>query len=214
MLKELDALSIAKFHDTMLREAGWPGEHAGDDAGAAARSPAWRSIEANHRFNCLLWREEDKARRTDVGPAEIAASKRLIDQHNQKRNDAVEAVDEAILAALAPLARAHDARLSSETAGAMIDRLSILSLKIFHMREQTERTDAGTAHIDSCSGKLQRLMLQRRDLASCLDQLLADACAGRAYFKVYRQFKMYNDPTLNPYLYGKRDAAGTGKAAP
>jgi len=214
MLKELNALSIARFHDAMLCDALWPGDEAGVAADTASRPLAWRSIEANHRFNCLLWREEDKARRTDVGPAEIAASKRLIDQHNQKRNDAVEALDEVILAALGPIACAPDARLSSETAGAMIDRMSILSLKIFHMREQTERTDADAAHVDSCSGKLQRLMQQRRDLASCLDQLLSEACAGRAYFKVYRQFKMYNDPTLNPYLYGKRDAGATGKAAP
>lgn len=218
MLKGLDARSVAQFHDAMLADADWPlADHhaeAGGNADAASRGGAWPWVRANHRFNCLLWREEDKARRTDVDPAEIAASKRLIDQHNQKRNDAVEAVDEAILAALGHLPRTHDARLSSETAGAMIDRLSILSLKIFHMREQSERTDADAAHIDRCRDKLQRLKLQRADLASCLDQLLADARAGRAYFKVYRQFKMYNDPTLNPYLYGRRDASGSGKAAP
>lgn len=208
MLGGLDAFSIVRLHDLGLRE------HEQGGFGSAGSSAVWRWIEANHRYNRLLWHEEDRARRTDVGAADIAASKRLIDQHNQKRNDAVEAIDEAILAELGDPPHAADARLSSETAGAMIDRLSILALKIFHMREQTERSDAGAGHIETCRGKLQRLVAQRDDLASCLNQLLAEAAAGRAYFKVYRQFKMYNDPTLNPYLYGQRLAAGTGKAAP
>jgi hypothetical protein len=85
----------------------------------------------------------------------------------------------------------------------MIDRLSILALKIFHMRKQTRRPDASTAHIDTCRAKLQRLTAQRNDLACCLDQLLNEAQSGHAYFKVYRQFKMYNDPNLNPYLYAR-----------
>ena len=86
--------------------------------------------------------------------------------------------------------------------GAIMDRLSILSLKIYHMRKQTQRVDVSAEHIKTCRAKLDRLMTQRRDLGSCLDALLADLLAGRAYFKIYRQFKMYNDPTLNPYLYG------------
>ena len=170
-------------------------------------------IEANHRCNTLLWNEEDKARRTDVDASEIAACKRLIDRYNQMRNDAVEAMDEAILAQLVEAMAMDGARLNSETAGAMIDRLSILSLKIHHMREQTLRVDAGAEHIAACKAKLDRLLMQRRDLASCLDELLADAMAGRARFKVYRQFKMYNDPALNPYLYARRDAGMPGGAA-
>jgi hypothetical protein len=208
MHKELDAFSIKKFHDAMLSDPQWPLAQSTEPAPGV-----WRWVEANHRYNTLLWNEEDKARRTDVGHADIAASKRLIDQYNQKRNDAVEAIDEAILAQLddsPPL----DARLNSETAGAMIDRLSILSLKIYHMREQTHRVDASAEHIATCRGKLHRLMTQRQDLGSCFDALLADARQGRAYFKIYRQFKMYNDPTLNPYLYGRRDQADAEKAAP
>ena len=135
---------------------------------------------------------------------------RQIDRHNQQRNDAVEAIDKAILALLAGVGLSEHARLSSETAGAMIDRLSILSLKIFHMREQTRRVDAGAAHVDTCRARLQRLLTQRQDLAGCLDRLLAGAHRGHAYFKVYRQFKMYNDPTLNPYLYGMA-AAGSAQ---
>ena len=197
MLMQFDAASIIDFHDENLSRKEWLG-----GAGRDAPQGVWQSIDANHRFNSLLWDEEDRARRLDVGPADIAASKRLIDRHNQQRNDAVEALDEAILAQLDGIRVAAQARLSSETAGAMIDRLSILSLKIFHMREQTRRVDAGAAHVDTCRAKLQSLSTQRHDLAGCLDLLLAEAYRGQAYFKVYRQFKMYNDPSLNPYLYG------------
>lgn len=206
MPSSLDALSIMRFHDGELGLPGWPGPMR------AERLPGvWHWIDTNHRHNCLLWREEDKARRVDVTPGEIAAGKRLIDHYNQQRNDAVEAIDEAVLAALADTTRAPDARLSSETAGAMIDRLSILSLKLHHMREQTWRVDAGVAHVEACDAKLQRLVVQRHDLAGCFDQLMMEARLGRAYFKVYRQFKMYNDPALNPYLYGHAPAPG-GKA--
>ena len=208
MLNDLTASSLTQFHDDMLANPEWPSFQLLEE-----RRGAWLWIEANHRYNTLLWNEEDKARRTDVNPAEIAACKRLIDQHNQKRNDAIEAIDEALLSELDNHPRAEDARLNSETAGAMIDRLSILSLKIFHMRDQTRRVDASEDHIALCTAKLQRLITQREDLASCLRQLFADIEEGRAYFKVYRQFKMYNDPTLNPYLYQKSRTENPGKAA-
>jgi len=206
MLRGLEGTSIARFHDLAL--AGTTPQHPVNSA-----SYAWHWIAENHRCNTLLWQEEDKARRTDVEDGEIAASKRLIDQYNQKRNDAIEALDQTILMELEDVRPAVDARLNSETAGAMIDRLSILSLKIFHMREQTERGDASLVHIDACRIKLERLILQRKDLMSCLDRLLAEARQGRAYFKLYRQFKMYNDPTLNPYLYKQNPSTETGKAA-
>ena len=201
----LDASSLIQFHDDMLAEPDWPSGQA-----LESRAGVWLWIAANHQYNTMLWNEEDKARRTDVGPSEIAACKRLIDQYNQKRNDAVEAIDEAILSALEDCERTNDARLNSETAGAMIDRMSILSLKIYHMREQTQRVDAGAEHIAKCADKLQRLIIQRQDLGACFDQLLDDAQQGRAYFKVYRQFKMYNDPTLNPYLYGTQQRVAAG----
>ncbi|HZV99182.1 MAG TPA: DUF4254 domain-containing protein [Methylophilaceae bacterium] len=207
MLIGLDGLSIARFHDLALNDPE-PGSST-----SPVSLDAWHWITENHRYNTLLWREEDKARRTDVAADAIAASKRLIDQYNQKRNDAIEALDEAVLTTLGNIKPAEDARLNSETAGAMIDRLSILALKIFHMREQTERSDASPSHINACHSKLERLIVQRQDLVSCLDRLLAEAAQGRAYFKVYRQFKMYNDPTLNPYLYGQR-LSRAGKIAP
>ena len=197
MLIDIDAKKIIALHDGKLMQPDWPAIALFD-----AETDAWHWIEENHRYNSLLWNEEDKARRTDVEAGEIAVCKRLIDQYNQKRNDAVEAIDEAILMQLAGIMFNENARQNSETAGAMIDRLSILSLKIFHMREQTQRFDVDAAHIQACQAKLDRLIMQRHDLGACFDTLLKDAMAGRAYFKVYRQFKMYNDPTLNPYLYG------------
>lgn len=202
MLKGLDSTLLIEFHDSKLNSPDWP-----LPAETYEGAGIWHWILENHRYNTLLWQEEDKARRTDVPLSEIAASKRLIDQYNQKRNDAVEAIDETILDALDDCPHEPDARLHSETAGAMVDRLSILALKIFHMREQTQRADAGEKHISECIAKLERLSQQRHDLAACFDHLLADAQAGHAYFKVYRQFKMYNDPMLNPYLYGKAGVA-------
>jgi hypothetical protein len=198
MLEEFESISVVRFHDEKLSAPDWP-----DDTSQATVPGVWRWIAVNHRCNCLLWNEEDKARRNDVGPAEIAASKRLIDRYNQLRNDAVELIDEALLALLPGNSDQVDARLICETAGAMIDRLSILALKIHHMRKQTRRSDADAAHIETCNARLRRLIFQRSDLATCLEQLLADARSGRAYFKVYRQFKMYNDPALNPYLYAR-----------
>ena len=202
MLKEFDAVALVQFHDDMLGSPAWPAQPA-----ATVASEVWRWVEADHRFNCLLWDEEDRARRTDVGAADIAASKRLIDSYNQQRNDAVERIDEELLSQLADVPLAPAARQSSETAGAMIDRLSILALKVGHMRQQTGRDDASSQHVATCMVKLMRLETQRHDLARCLDQLLAETATGQAYFKVYRQFKTYNDPSLNPYLYGKQSTS-------
>lgn len=208
MVKEFQAAAITQFHDRMLAAPGWP-----LGLRAASLTGPWGWLEANHRYNALLWDEEDQARRTDVEAGAIAACKRRIDRYNQARNDAVEALDEAILAGLAGFPRAADARLHSESAGAMVDRLSILALKIHHMGEQARRRDAGADHVAACVAKLKRLRLQRRDLGVCFDALLAEARQGRAYFKVYRQFKMYNDPALNPYLYG-RGAGGAARGEP
>ena len=175
------------------------------DAGTSQGSGAlWDAIADNHEHNSRLWEQEDLARRRHVPDSEIAGNKRAIDFHNQKRNDAIERIDEELLKALGNVQRAANARLNSETAGAMVDRLSILSLKIRNMRLQTERTDVDRQHIEACTAKLQRFEEQRRDLAACLDRLLSEAARGESYFKVYRQFKMYNDPKLNPAIYNEK----------
>jgi Protein of unknown function (DUF4254) len=191
--------AIIAFHDERVAMPGW-----GKTLAAAHADGAWASIEVNHRCNNLLWDEEDLARRTDVPDAAIAANKRAIDGYNQRRNDAIEKIDEALLARLADVRVAAGAWHNSETAGAMIDRLSILALKRFHMHAQTQRTDASAAHIATCVEKLARLDLQRADLARCLEALLEASTRGAAFWRIYRQFKMYNDPTLNPYLYGNK----------
>jgi Protein of unknown function (DUF4254) len=207
------AAEVILLHDRLLATPGWPaGEPAPrDDA-------LWRWVQTNHRFNCRLWAEEDLARRTTVSDSEIAANKRAIDGFNQARNDATERSDEILLTALglvdAASARTDaprstvppGARLNSETAGSIIDRMSIMALKVHAMRAQTERRDVDAGHIEASQGKLARLVQQRADLGRCLDELLADALAGRAYFKVYRQFKMYNDPRFNPALVAEAKA--------
>jgi hypothetical protein len=198
MTIDLHAQELLAFHDSRHAIAGWA------KSGAAAHSGGlWQAIEDNHRCNCLLWDEEDLARRRNVPDAEIAKNKRAIDSYNQKRNDAIERVDEQLLISLSDGKKNEAAPLSSETPGAMIDRLSILSLKIHHMRLQTLRADVGREHIENCLQKLNRLNEQRTDLAACLDRLLADLARGEARFKIYRQFKMYNDPALNPAMYGE-----------
>ncbi len=186
---------IVAFHDDILASPGQP---------ARLESGVWEAIETNHRHNGVLWEQEDLARRRKVPDSEIAGNKRAIDANNQKRNDAIERIDEVFLRFFKEVKLEKNARLNSETAGAMIDRLSILSLKIHHMRLQTQRTDVDKAHIESCLARLQKLNEQRSDLSGCLDHLLAEAIRGESYFKVYRQFKMYNDPNLNPAVYGEK----------
>ena len=206
MLSEFGAVALIRFHDDMLGSPAWPAQPA-----ATVSSEVWRWAEANHRFNSLIWEEEEQARRPDAAAADIATSKRLIDRHHQLRNDAIERIDEELLARLQGAPPAPDARLSSETAGAMIDRLSALALKVAHMRQQTRRDDTASAHVAACMVKLMRLEAQRHDLAICLDQLLDEAARGRAYFKIYRQFRMHNDSrSPYPYHYG---AAGPQASA-
>jgi cell division protein FtsB len=186
---------VTHFHDTNLAPP------------VAAPVFAW--IEKNHRFNTQLWDEEDLARRTKASDADIAANKRAIDKFNQARNDAVERIDEMLLVSLNladPSNIKKNAELHSETAGAMIDRLSILALKIRAMKKQTERTDVDAAHTNSSTAKLAQLRQQRADLAENCDKLLRNCAAGTRYFKVYRQFKMYNDPRYNPVLVAESAA--------
>ena len=171
-----------------LREPGTPG---------SALSSALEAASWVHFHNYTLWHLEDLARDPKAPDTEIARVKRAIDQANQRRNDAIEKLDEFLIQALGPKMRA-EATLHSETAGAMTDRLSINALKIYHMREESERADATTEHRDRCRARVLLLEEQRRDLEACLKRLLDGIERGELRFKVYRQMKMYNDPALNP----------------
>ena len=156
-----------------------------------------------HGFNFLLWHEEDIARSPNVGDAKIAQVKRAIDRYNQQRNDAIEKLDDWITEDLASrqIAAPATAPMNSETPGSLIDRLSILSLRMYHLDEQIQRTDATEQHRQSVQQKLAICRLQHADLSQCLSELLGDIYAGRKRHRTYRMFKMYNDPALNPYLY-------------
>ena len=154
-------------------------------------------------YNFRLWHEEDIARSPDASDARIAQVKRNIDGLNQQRNDWIEKIDDRLTEMLAAnnVALLPEAKLNSETSGSVMDRLSILALRIYHMEEQVQRSDATTEHVEACQGKLAICLLQLDDLSTSLRELLDDIFAGRKHHKTYRQLKMYNDPSLNPYLY-------------
>jgi hypothetical protein len=163
-----------------------------------------------HQFNYWLWHEEDIARSPDVPDKRIAAVKRAIDRFNQQRNDWIEKIDEALVMLLASegVLPRGDARLNTETPGSAIDRLSIMSLRIYHLDEQTARSDIDQIQRAKVLERVTRCHTQHADLCRSLAELLEDIWSGRKLLKVYRQFKMYNDPSLNPYLYRSRRIAG------
>jgi hypothetical protein len=156
-----------------------------------------------HQYNFLLWHEEDVARSPHVSDAQIAAVKRAIDGYNQQRNDWIEKIDEALIDLLAVegILPREAARLNTETPGSATDRLSIMSLRIYHFVEQLDRDDVDAEHRAKVQERLNRCRLQHADLSRSLAELLDDIWCGRKALQVYRQMKMYNDPTLNPYLY-------------
>jgi len=164
----------------------------------------WAFIEENHKWNFSLWHEEDIARIKDIEPNRIVDAKRNIDFYNQARNNAMEKIDEWFLNSLLQHYIVSKGPLHSETPGMMIDRLSIMSLKRYHMHEETLRTDASEDHILKCSSKVAVLDEQILDLSNCLESIITKLQTGEIRFKVYRQLKMYNDPALNPQLYNKK----------
>lgn len=158
-----------------------------------------------HAANFRLWHEEDIARSREASDAQIAQVKRNIDKLNQQRNDLIEKLDEWLLADLAArsVVAAEDAPLNTETPGAAIDRLSILALRIYHLDEELTRDGASDEHRKKVTARLTICRQQRADLSQSLGELLTDIYSGRKRLKVYRQLKMYNDPTLNPVLYSQ-----------
>lgn len=172
--------------------AVWPGDRFAD------------IVQAQHLSNFELWHLEDEARSPYAMDREVALVKRKIDRMNQQRNDLMERCDVFLLEALrlhglpSPMAPLH-----SETPGLMMDRLSILALKIFHTREEMMREDASSGHIRRNKERADLLIEQRSDLAECLNRLWEQVIHGQRRFKLYRQLKMYNDPSLNPAVYRK-----------
>lgn len=195
------ATEIKNLHIEYLLNPSWPNE---SELKFQLSNSVFKFIETNHFFNTCLWNEEDLARRKTVSDSEIASNKRAIDKFNQSRNDFIEKIDDYIFENIS-LYSSEISKQNSETPGAMIDRLSILSLKIFHMSIQTKRTDVLENHILLCSNKLNILKIQRDDLCKCFDEFMQDCIKGRRFFKQYKQFKMYNDPTLNPQMYSKNN---------
>jgi hypothetical protein len=166
-----------------------------------------REVCHQHQQNFRLWHQEDIARSPDVSNADLAAVKRAIDKLNQQRNDLIERLDDCLLGELSGVQVEPEAPLNTETPGSVIDRLSILALRLYHMEEQACRGDATDEHIAKAKARLEILHEQHRDLLASLGELFNDIFSGRKRLKVYRQFKMYNDPTMNPYLYASRRPA-------
>jgi hypothetical protein len=209
----LSATRIVELHDQLTRQwhvDSMPPDPSPIDPPLATTSGVWIAmVSLQHRANFDLWHIEDEARTPGASDQVLAGVKRRIDSTNQLRNDLAEELDRLLLAFLATRGLPKsEAPLHSETPGLMIDRLSILALKIFHTREEVDRcTDSNAAPQGHAQRNRERLAIlegQRADLAACLDDLWENALAGSRRFKLYRQLKMYNDPTLNPSIYRNR----------
>lgn len=183
--------------------------HIDDDVDAASRQPyAEGTIEnvlyAKNRIDAVQWHLEDIIRDPEIDPVAALALKRRIDRSNQERTDMVEELDTYFRALYKDVEPLPDATINTESPAWALDRLSILALKIYHMKAEAERPDAAPDHRARCAAKLAVLEEQRRDLTEAIGTLLDDIAAGRKYMKVYRQMKMYNDADTNPVLYGAK----------
>jgi hypothetical protein len=183
--------------------------HVKDDVDALMNDPyAKGSFEhllyAKNWIDTVQWHLEDIIRNPGINPVEGIALKRRIDKSNQDRTDLVEKIDDYFLQCFKDAKPAPDARINSETPAWLLDRMSILLLKIYHMREQTLRTDVSAEHLSKCNQKLTVLLEQRTDMRNAFDELMEDIGTGVRRFKVYRQMKMYNDESLNPVLYAQK----------
>ena len=183
--------------------------HETNSVDATVRNPyAVKSIEfylyLKNWIDAVQWHLEDIIRDPAIDPVKALAIKRRIDKSNQDRTDLVELIDSFFLDKYKHVKVSPNATINTESPAWAVDRLSIITLKIYHMREEVERTDATPEHKERCERKLAVLLEQKKDLSLALDQLLTDIHDGKKYMKVYKQMKMYNDPSLNPVLYGKK----------
>ena len=161
-------------------------------------------LYAKNWIDTVQWHLEDIIRKPDIDPAQALQIKRRIDKSNQDRTDMVEKIDDYFLELFKNVEPKQGARINSETPAWLLDRMSILMLKIYHMEEQTKRTDATSDHIAKCEQKLAVLLEQKDDMRNAFNELMEDIASGTRKFKVYRQMKMYNDASLNPMLYAKK----------
>jgi|SRR5688572_18872856 len=183
--------------------------HQIDDVNAKSKNPyKAQSFESllyeKNWIDTVQWHLEDIIRAPEINPVEGIQIKRRIDKSNQDRTDVVEKVDDYFLEYFKGTTPKPGARINSETPAWLLDRMSILMLKIYHMKEQTERKDVSDEHIRKCQAKLHVLMEQKSDMRHAFDEMIEDIRAGVRRFKVYRQMKMYNDASLNPALYGSK----------
>lgn len=155
-------------------------------------------------IDTVQWHLEDIIRNPSIDPVEALAIKRRIDKSNQDRTDLVEKIDDWFYHQFSEVEMCHGAGINTETPAWAIDRLSILALKIYHMQMEAERPDASAQHREMCRKKLDTLLVQRKDLSRAIEELLEDLSSGKKYMKLYRQMKMYNDPSLNPVLYQRK----------
>ncbi len=183
--------------------------HKTDDVDATMNNPFKAQTIENVLYlknwiDTVQWHLEDIIRNPEIDPVEALAIKRRIDKSNQDRTDLVERIDSYFLEKYSDVKVKPSAVINTESPAWAIDRLSILALKIYHMRNEVERDDVSADHKAACQKKLEVLLEQREDLSSAIDQLIKDIENGDRYMKVYKQMKMYNDPNLNPILYGKK----------
>ena len=180
--------------------------HVKDDVDTRVENPYQvQSIEyylyLKNWIDAVQWHLEDIIRNPEIKPGEAIAIKRRIDKSNQDRTDLVELIDSYFLEKYNQVKISPEAKINTESPAWAIDRMSILTLKIYHMQQEANRTDAEMNHQKTCKEKLHILCEQQKDLSTALDQLLDDIGKGEKYMKVYKQMKMYNDPSLNPVLY-------------
>jgi len=190
--------------DTVIKDY-----HQSDDVDAPIANPyAERTIEnllyLKNWIDTVQWHLEDIIRDPKIEPVKALEIKRRIDKSNQDRTDLVELIDSYFLDKYKGVQPKSDAKINTESPAWAVDRLSILALKIYHMQEETLRQDVSQDHRNQCNTKLNVLLEQRKDLSTAIDELLEDIESGSKYMKVYKQMKMYNDPALNPILYGKK----------